>query len=79
MELIPSKPCYKIFLFFLELTLTSDFKLRSKITPVSIQAGNTNRQQSTNRNPLGELNLQTNQAKSQISITSNNIANSSNR
>ncbi|RNA20984.1 hypothetical protein BpHYR1_012956 [Brachionus plicatilis] len=32
---------------------------------------NTNRQKPTNRNPLRELNLQTNQTKSQISIASN--------
>ncbi|RNA42375.1 hypothetical protein BpHYR1_047685 [Brachionus plicatilis] len=42
------------------------------------QTGNKNRQQPTNRNSLWELNLQTNQAKSQISITSN-IATSSNK
>ncbi|RNA11009.1 hypothetical protein BpHYR1_030881 [Brachionus plicatilis] len=32
---------------------------------------NTNRQKPTNGNPLRELNLQTNQTKSQISIASN--------
>ncbi|RNA01992.1 hypothetical protein BpHYR1_004569 [Brachionus plicatilis] len=32
------------------------------------QTGNINRQQPTNRNPLRELNLRTNQAKSQFSI-----------
>ncbi|RNA45252.1 hypothetical protein BpHYR1_000281 [Brachionus plicatilis] len=43
---------------------------KTYFSPVSTQTVNTNRQQPTNLSPLRELNLQTNQAKSQITITS---------
>ncbi|RNA20485.1 hypothetical protein BpHYR1_011364, partial [Brachionus plicatilis] len=44
---------------------------KTYVSPVSTQTINTNRQKPTNRNPLRELNLQTNQTKSQISKASN--------
>ncbi|RNA12627.1 hypothetical protein BpHYR1_021978 [Brachionus plicatilis] len=45
--------------------------LKTYVSPVSTQTLNTNRQKPTNRNPLRELNRQTNHTKSQISIASN--------
>ncbi|RMZ99786.1 hypothetical protein BpHYR1_017199 [Brachionus plicatilis] len=45
--------------------------LRSKYIYICTQTVNTNRQKPTNRNPLRELNLQTDQTKSPISIASN--------
>ncbi|RNA31324.1 hypothetical protein BpHYR1_034136 [Brachionus plicatilis] len=44
---------------------------KTYVSPLSTQTVNTNRQKPTNRSPHRELNLQTNQTKSQISIASN--------
>ncbi|RNA28649.1 hypothetical protein BpHYR1_027841 [Brachionus plicatilis] len=44
---------------------------KTYVSSLSIQTVNINRQKPTNRNPLRELNLQTNQTKYQISIASN--------